>query len=495
VNRFFSTEGSLCVLSGDTYPIKERLKLLGCRWDGARKSWVATDSPNIQESLVNLGFTALKIQDISNSPSHSSLPPISLSPSTPFEEKTWSVKELVGLIAQVIQTHVGGSFWVSGEITSLKQSNGHLYFDLAEPEEEITIASSGRASSIGCAFWAGRRKLLAEKTGDLQLSDGLKVRLLIHCEFRRETARVSAIVDDVDIAFTMGSLALNRQAIVRELRKRGLYDRNRDLPLAKLPLKIALVTAADSRAATDFLDELKQSGFSFQLTLFDSHMQGESTSRDVVYSLSQISLTGRKQFDCVVLTRGGGSRLDLRWFDDLEICKAIAHCPLPVITAIGHFEDVSIADEVAWKAEKTPTGAARFLTQNTQDSLADLQQRTDAVARRAQKRVSVERQQLARHEQRLSEGARRRLMMEKRTLAGIEQTLVLLKKSNEKTLERGFALMRDRQGHVITAARFLEANPPQSLILSLKDSKTGTEVELEADIKTIKTGPHKGEKP
>jgi len=169
-----------------------------------------------------------------------------------------------------------------------------------------------------------------------------------------------------------------------------------------------------------------------------------------------------------------------------EICKAIAYCPVPVVTAIGHFEDVSIADEVAWKAEKTPTGAARFLTQSVNESLTELRLRVDSVSRRAQKRVSVERQQLARLELRLSESARRSIAVEKRTLSGIEQTLNLVKKSSEKTLERGFALMRDTTGHVLTAASFLSGTPPKKLVLSLKDGKTGTQLELDADITTIR---------
>jgi exodeoxyribonuclease VII large subunit len=411
-------------------------------------------------------------------------------------EKTWSVREFVALVTHVIQTHLGGSYWITGEVTSLKQSNGHLYFDLSESDENALVNSSGRAASLSCALWAGKRKLLSEKLGDFQLADGIKIRVLVHCDFRQESSRLSAIVDDIDVEFTLGNLALNRQAIVRELRKRGLYSRNRETALPLLPQRIALITAGESRALSDFMDELKQSGCAFVVTLFDCHMQGENTSRDVCYALKNISQASPNTFDAVVITRGGGSRLDLRWFDDLEICKAIAYSPIPVITAIGHFEDVSIADEVAWCAEKTPTGAAGFFAERLSDAVNEVFLRVDSLSRRVAKRIHTERESLARQELRLVETAKRRIAMERRSLAGIEQTLGLVRKSSEKTLERGYALMRDKSGHVLTASAILGNESFHDFTLTLKDAKTGNTVEIDSEAISVRTiPPHTEVKP
>ena len=491
MNRSYKVEGSICVLSGDTFPIKDRIKALGYRWEAAAKRWAGPHSPEALTALANLGFVAFVGQDTATtSAGASEVSSTALVPengTVPQVEKTWSVREFVSLVAHIIQTHLGGAYWISGEITSLKQSNGHVYFDLAESEENITIESSGRAASVSCALWAGKRKFLAAKLGDFQLAEGLKIRVLIHCEFRRETSRISAIVDDIDVEYTLGNLALNRQAIVRELRKRGLYDRNKQTQLTHLPQRIALITAGESRALSDFMDELKQSKVAFSVTLYDCHMQGENTSRDVCYALNLISGMPPKTFDCVIVTRGGGSRLDLRWFDDLDICKAIAYSPIPVITAIGHFEDVSIADEVAWCAEKTPTGAAGFLADRLSKTVNEIFLRVDSLSRRAIKRIHLERESLARTELKLVESAKRKLAMERRLLTGIQQTMTLVRKSSEKTLERGYALMHDKTGHIITAARILTDTSLRDITLTLKDAKTGCTIEVDSEIRGVRT--------
>ncbi len=484
MRRSYTIEGTQCVLAGDTFPIKERIKALGFRWDGAGKRWIGPHTPETLVSLSHMDFVAL----LKTSPVQ-----LATEPSAPaegaaqFGEKTWNVREFVSFVAQVIQRELGGSYWVTGEISSLKQSNGHVYFDLAESENEVSVESSGKASALSCALWAGKRKLLAEKLGEFQLAEGLKIRVLIHCEFRRDQSRLSAVVDDIDMAFTLGSLALNRQAIVRELRKRGLYDRNKSTELSPVPHRIALITAGESRALSDFLDELKQSGIAFSVTFFDCHMQGENTSRDVCYALSLIAKSPANAFDCVVITRGGGSRLDLRWFDDLEICKAIAYSPIPVLTAIGHFDDVSIADEVAWCAEKTPTGAAGFFADRVSTALNELFLRVDSLSRRTAKRIHAERESLTRHELRLSESAKRRIATERQRLLGTEQTLALVRKSSDKTLERGYALMRDKLGRVLTASQFLASTPPREFTLTLKDAKTGNLLEVDTETRAVRT--------
>ncbi len=485
MNRSYTLEGTQCVLAGDTFPIKERLKSIGFRWDGARKRWVGPDSPETLTALSNLAFIALSHTSLAT-PSPENQNPAG---TAPLGEKTWSVREFVALVTHVIQTHLGGSYWITGEVTSLKQSNGHLYFDLAESDENTPMGSSTRAASLSCALWAGKRKLLSEKLGDFQLADGIKIRVLVHCDFRQESSRLSAIVDDIDVEFTLGNLALNRQAIVRELRKRGLYSRNRETTLSQLPQRIALITAGESRALSDFMDELKQSACAFFVTLYDCHMQGENTSRDVCYALQNISQAPPNSFDCVVITRGGGSRLDLRWFDDLEICKAIAYSPVPVITAIGHFEDVSIADEVAWCAEKTPTGAAGFFAERVATAVNEVFLRVDSLSRRVAKRIHAEREGLARQEHRLVEAAKRRIALERRSLAGTEQTLGLVRKSSDKTLERGYALMRDKSGHVLTASSILANTAFREFTLTLKDAKTGNTVEIDSEAHSVRTIP------
>lgn len=493
--------GELLELSGNTFPVKDQIKALGGRWDAGKKIWVVRKSPDAIEALMALGFVAMTAKDGSVvAPGDSTL--AALAPATPSvpatdsRERTWSVGEFVSFVEGVIARYVAEDYWIAGDISSLRVSNGHSYFELAESADEIDSTRLRRPAAVACVLWAGTRKALTDKYGSLPLEEGLKVRLRVHCEFRREGGRLALVVQDLDLAYTMGDLALMRQRVVAELRKRGLYDRNRRLRLPPLPLRIALITAAGSRAQSDFLDELRTSGIAFSVVLIDSHVQGELTSAEVCRAFQMVA--ARNDVDCVVLTRGGGSRLDLRWFDDLEIGKAIAYSAVPVITAIGHFEDVSIADEVAFLAEKTPTGAARFLANHVAVTWKEVEERVERMSRVVARRIERERtliagfdarlvaavrRSLAREttmlaavEERLGGAARRTLANERRRLEGLAQSLRIMRASLENSLRRGFALARARDGQVLRAESFLEAGRPDEFTLEMRTAERTVQV-------------------
>ncbi len=449
MSRLFSVQDGILILRGDTFQFKDQIKANGGRWDASKKCWILKDLPQNTEFVLSLGF---QLQTSGESPSSESL--VAKVESTSLE-KIWNVSEFINFIQSVLAEKLSRGLWIAGEITSFKSSNGHFYFDLSEPEESATSGGL-KTSSLSCVLWAGKSRILTAKYGDLPLAEGLKVKLFVFCELRREGSRITGVVEDLDLAFTTGDLALRRQLIVRDLRKRGLYDRNKQAILSPMPLSIALVTASQSRAASDFVDELSLSGFAFRITLYDVNMQGEQTSKNVCSAFKEIAKQEPGRFDIVVVTRGGGSRLDLRWFDDLEIAKAIAYCSIPVMTAIGHFEDVSIADEVSFKSEKTPTGAARFLGIKAQETLHNVFLRIEDLGRRLNRRVAHERGQIERIEDSLVQFARRRVLAEKRKLESYESSLKLLKNSLTKTLARGFALIRDADGNILDATAVME---------------------------------------
>ena len=515
MTRLFKSDGRYLLLSGDTFSVRDHIKMLGGRWDPANKSWKVANSPDLVEKIMAMGFSADRsltggalggTEILTLDPS--AAPPISTGPQLPrtvgkTAERVWSVGDFVNYVSAVFAAQLSFSFWLCGEISSLKKSNGHVYFDLSEQEDEVARNSTLRASSVSCCLWAGKYRALCEKNGDLPLSEGLKIKVLVHCEFRKESGRINVIVDDIDLQYTMGDLAMARQNMVRELRKRGLYDRNRTTFLSPLPMRIALVTAATSRAASDFLDELKVTGLAFVVTLFDCNMQGENTSTNVCNALREIAEPTSKTlsagnvaangtantsaFDCIVVTRGGGSRLDLRWFDDLEIAKAIAYSPLPVLTAIGHFEDVSVADEVAFKAEKTPTGAARYLGHRVLETMQSVFNRAELAARKATRRLLAQRQFLLQYEQKIAFSARKKITNAHHSLSSCEQTIRLIRLTLEKTLHRGFALVKTDQGLLLKASDFLGTTRPQTILVELFDSATSTEVTLQAQVLKVRT--------
>jgi exodeoxyribonuclease VII large subunit len=494
VRRTYSQQGSLLKLNGDTFSIKEELKKLGARYDGSQKCWFLKSTESSARQLEFLGFLSTSLPATDSLTSLGGPDDLS-SVAENRTDAIWTVSQFTLYVERLFQQHLSFDFWITGEISSLKSSSGHVYFDLTEPENtEQRVLNSGRALSVSCCLWAGRIRSLSSKLSDFPLTEGLKIKIKGSCEFRKEGSRLSLIVQDLDPEFTLGDLALRRMQIVRELKRRGLYDRQRTLcQWPDFPLRVALITAAGSRAHTDFMSELSISGASFRVTLFDCLMQGEHVRRSVTDALQMIESADADQFDCIVITRGGGSRLDLRWFDDLDICKSIAYSTLPVMTAIGHFEDVSIADEVAAVAEKTPTGAARFLVNRVALGFERALARLERAARHAQQRILEERKNLVRFELRLEQAARLKLSREHDFLRTATQALRLVRNTTARPLKMGYALMSvpiDSQSDTIesrtlTADDFLTAEPPTRVRAQLWSRQKNAQVLLDLRVESV----------
>lgn len=269
-------------------------------------------------------------------------------------EPTYSVGELCGAINDVLRRGFPEGVWVRGEIQSWNGAGKHAYFSLVE-------AVDGRKSTISVScfeFTRTRLRPLLARHG-LSLADGVKVRIRGTLDLYAPSGRLGLKMSDIDPRFTIGELALEREAVVRRLKESGLYDRNRTTVLAPVPLRIGLVTSFGSAAYHDFIQHLTESQLGFQIMVADARVQGDTAVVEIVERIEQFGR--RTDLDVVVLIRGGGSRTDLAAFDHEDIATAIAHCPLPVFTGIGHEIDTAVADEVAHRSHKTPTACAGAL--------------------------------------------------------------------------------------------------------------------------------------
>ncbi|MES2616077.1 MAG: exodeoxyribonuclease VII large subunit [Bdellovibrionota bacterium] len=469
----FEIQENKILLTGDTFALKEQIKQNGGRWNVQEKHWWLPHNEQNLDVLKTLGFTKNEIK--SESPAVNS-----------FEDKTFfKISEFVQIINAVIKSNLSNQYWIYGEISSFKTANGHVFFDLVE--KDVSLGTSMKAASISCILWAGKKTFLQEKLNEIPFADGTQMKVKVAVDFRKEGSKIIAIVEDVDAEHTKGNLLLQRLSIVQELKKRNLYQKNKSSHLKAFPNRIALITAENSRACADFLDELKLSKISFQISLFDCNMQGENTSDNVVTAFKNIAENRTNKFDCVVVTRGGGSKLDLRWFDDLEIAKQIAYCGLPVITAVGHFDDVSIADEVSFRCEKTPTAAARFLTSTIHDSFVELFSRVDNMGRVLLHRFEKEHQALNIIEQKIILNVKRRFQTEYKNIERIEQFLKIFTSSIEKTMQRGFSLVYDDNDKILTGQDFAQENFPKELKInfSFEDGPQKKSVQVSATVHTV----------
>ena len=262
--------------------------------------------------------------------------------------------------------------WVLGEVQRVRTaSRGHLYFELVEKGQGDQIV--GKIDSV---LWHTDHLRVARtlRAEGLRIADGQQIRCRGKIDYYGPAGRLQLVVREVDPLFALGQLERRRRANLAYLRSAGLLERNQGLQLAKIPLRLILVTSAGSAAYHDFLAGLAASGFGFRVKVMPCAMQGVRAQPELVRCFERIVELAScgERFDAVVLVRGGGARSDLAAFDSRAVAEAVARCALPVLTGLGHEIDRAVADHAAYRAFKTPSDVGTFLAERIAQCEADL---------------------------------------------------------------------------------------------------------------------------
>lgn len=286
-------------------------------------------------------------------------------------EFAWEMK---GLLADAYP-----SVWVVGEVQRLNpHRNGHLYFEMIEKGRGDRIVGK-----LDCVLWADERAATeaALREAGVELEEGAVLRCAGRPDVWPNAGRLQFKVDEVDPLFSLGALERRRRETLRALEAEGLLERNKGLPLARVPLDVGLVTSEGSAAYHDFLDTLRSSGLGFRVNLAHARVQGAQAETEVARAFDLLGALARggRRLDAIVLIRGGGSRSDLAAFDSRRVARSVARSGAPVITGIGHQIDRSIADVVAHTSCKTPTEAAEFLVGRVEDAAYRLEEAQDRL--------------------------------------------------------------------------------------------------------------------
>ncbi len=300
-------------------------------------------------------------------------------------EKVFTVLELNTAIRDVIKAQFPQYIWVCGEIQGLRpqRNKKHIYFELVQkhPEQDSILAK------VKMALFAGRipfiQRRIQQAKGAFELKNDIEVKLLCEVSLHAPTGQYSLIVVDIDTVYTLGKVAQNRLKIIENLKERGLLDRNKLQDFPVIPLRIGLITAYDSAAYHDFINELKISGYSFSVLAFNCHVQGKLVEKDITGALKFFNSLSPAELDVIVITRGGGSISDLSWFDNKKIAEGIADSNFPVISAIGHQIDTTIADMVSHTFCKTPTKAAQFLKEKIREQQEHITNLEEGIIKKA----------------------------------------------------------------------------------------------------------------
>lgn len=271
-------------------------------------------------------------------------------------------------------------YWIVAEISELKENYaGHCYLELIEkhPDEKNVRAR------VKAVIWSKRYRFLKSlfiNVAGEQPAEGMKVLVKVKVEYH-EIYGLSLVISDIDPSYTIGEMAMKRQAIIKRLEEEGVLTMNRELPFPAAPQRVAVISSAKAAGYADFMNHLTKNscGYVFYTALFDTVMQGTETEESVICSLNRIA--GYPDlFDVVVIIRGGGSASDLSWFDNYNIAYHVTQFPLPVLTGIGHEKDMSVTDMAAHQALKTPTAVADHLIESLSEAEAHLEELSGGIA-------------------------------------------------------------------------------------------------------------------
>ena len=355
-----------------TFHYKENIKSLGsARWHKAEKSWIVSPFSFSEEELKHKfpnicvihssGEPALKgnastekielreiPQELSKLPSPSSK---KLGSQQEGTENSFSVRELLGEVSMALSRAFPKTVLVYGVINKLNRRGSRVFLSLAEVEKQD--------ESLDCVIWGSEEKICQGlHDAGFKLEQDLQVMFEVEVGLNRRQGKVSLTIKKVIAEYTIAKLAALREQTNERLKKEGLFTKNKTKQLPFLPKRLGILTSATGTVIHDFQASLDVAQFAFELFWKPVSVQGQEAKREIIKGLRLLS--SRKDLDAILLFRGGGSASDLSVFNDYEVCKAICECPLPIISAIGHQEDQSSAQDVSNLSFGVPKDIGRY---------------------------------------------------------------------------------------------------------------------------------------
>ena len=265
-----------------------------------------------------------------------------------FQRQVYSVSRLNSEVRTVLE----GSFpllWVEGEISNLSRpSSGHIYFSLKDIHAQVR-----------CALFKSKQLRLR-----FQPENGAHVLLRVRVSLYEGRGEFQLIVEQLEPAGE-GALRQAFEALKQKLAAEGLFNSEIKLPLPAFPQRIGVITSPTGAAIRDLLTVLKRRFPALPVIIYPAVVQGETAPQTMI---EMINVANRRaECDLLVLARGGGSLEDLMAFNDEQLARAIVDSVIPIISAIGHEVDFTIADFAADKRAPTPSAAAEMISPNRED--------------------------------------------------------------------------------------------------------------------------------
>lgn len=302
-------------------------------------------------------------------------------PPPPVEPVVLSVGVLTRKIRELLESGVG-EVWVEGEVSNLRrQASGHVYFTLKDA-----------TSQLACVLFAGQSAQLR----GMKFADGVQVQLFGQITVYEARGNYQIIVRKVQER-GVGALQAKFEELKQRLASEGLFDTERKRPLPRFPRRLGVVTSPTGAAIRDFLNVLHRRQRGIAVVIYPVRVQGKGAAAEIAGAIREFgdpTGLGIEPVDVIVVTRGGGSLEDLWEFNEEAVARAIAGSPVPVVSAIGHEIDFTIADFAADLRAPTPSAAAEILSADSAELMEHLGQLSSRLRRSVENTVGTFRHRL-----------------------------------------------------------------------------------------------------
>jgi exodeoxyribonuclease VII large subunit len=363
----------------------------------------------------------------------------------------------VSALTNIARDILEGAFrpiWVRGEVTGFKaHRNGHWYFTLRD-----------RMAQIRSVVWAKDTRGIPAPP-----DEGMQVAAFGNLSVYPQKGEMQFVVRRMEAEGD--GLWQKRLEMTRlKLEKEGLLDPARKRRLPRYPRRVAVVTSPDGAALRDIVAVMRRRARGVEIIIVAAAVQGDSAVKELCAAIERVGRWGAA--DVVIVGRGGGSREDLQAFNDERVARAVAACPIPVISAVGHEVDVTICDMVADLRAATPSAAAETVVRDEAELASELRNVGRRLSRALRKRVAGAKADL----QWTASALRNRVVrLADRRRARVGQLGARLHAlSPLATLSRGYAVARAEDGRALTHVDAFAPEMPFNLVL--RDGAVGARV-------------------
>ena len=371
-------------------------------------------------------------------------------------DQALSVSALTSLARETLE-RAFPALWVAGEVAGWKRygSSGHCYFTLRDASAQIRCVM----------FRTDAQRLPADP------EEGIQVRALGRLTLYDRKGDMQFVVRELEARAAGGLWRVAFEKLRAKLEAEGLLAAARKRPVPAFPATVGIVTSSAGAALQDILQVIRRRAPWVRVVLSPARVQGEGAAREIARALGRLGSAGG--IDVVIVGRGGGGIEDLWAFNEEPIARAIAACPVPVISAVGHETDVTIADLVADLRAPTPSAAAERAVPDGLALVAGLRVTESRLRQALLRGVARRRDRLAQLAEGLEDCTRERIARSRERVARLSHTLEAL--SPLGILARGYAVARTEAGRVVRRADELPAGT--RFWLRLADGSVGARSE------------------